>query len=857
MLVRLLLLTALIAPCRAADPLAWPPATRESRPWSYWWWMGSAVDPANLTRELQRFRDAGWGGVHIIPIYGAKGYEDRYIEYLSPKWMDVLRHTVSEANRLDLGVDMTTGTGWCFGGPNVSGTDACTVVVPKLGPQIQTAQCRQGVKRAAPGGEGPMLDPYSGEAIRNYLAHFTKAFDSYTGPKPRSMYHDSFEYQANWSAGLPAEFERRRGYRIQDELPALLGNQADDRAARVKSDYRETLSDLMVEGFLAGWVEWSHGHGFLTRNEAHGSPGNLLDLYAGADIPETEMFNRDRGTLVAKFASSAAHVAGRRLVASETGTWLKEHFTERLADLKDLVDQLFVAGVNHVFYHGSCYSPGEAPWPGWLFYASTEMNSRNSFWHDVPVLNAYIARVQSVLQSGRPGNDVLLYWPIYDLWHNPKGLNINMTVHSRGWFEDQPVAKAAHRLWDLGFTFDFVSDRQLLAAKAESGGVRVPGGMYRIIVVPKCERMPVETFEKLASLARAGAKVIFEDTLPSDVPGLAKLEERRARLGAARKSIRAVVGDIEAMLEKAGVARETMADRRGLEFIRRADEGGRFYFIDNRGSEPIDGWVPLAGRPAAAVLMDAMTGRTGIGALRGSEVFLQLQPGESIIVRVLRRKVQGKPWKYMRPSGESVEIRGTWEVKFVSGGPVLPEPYRTEQLLSWTSRGGELERFAGTALYRVTFDAPAGGPWLLDLGDVRESARVRLNGKELGAAILPPYRVPIDALRPKGNVLEVEVTNLSANRIRDLDRRKVVWRTFRDINFVNIDYKPFDASGWPLRESGLLGPVRLLRWSTLQRATAALLPPRRLKSPLHVKTCSTFPTPRASLLLLAGLRASP
>jgi hypothetical protein len=70
--------------------------------------MGSAIDPANLTRELERYHAAGWGGVHMIPIYGAKGYESRYTEYLSRRWMEMLRHTMAEANRLDLGVDMTS-----------------------------------------------------------------------------------------------------------------------------------------------------------------------------------------------------------------------------------------------------------------------------------------------------------------------------------------------------------------------------------------------------------------------------------------------------------------------------------------------------------------------------------------------------------------------------------------------------------------------------------------------------------------------------------------------------------------------------------------------------------------------------
>src|SRR5262249_10155801 len=112
------------------DENAWPALSRETRPWAYWWWMGSAVDKTNLTRELQRYHDAGLGGIHIIPIYGVKGWEDRYIDYLSPDWMEMLRYTVTEAERLGLGVDMTTGTGWCFG-PSASDQDANASVVLK------------------------------------------------------------------------------------------------------------------------------------------------------------------------------------------------------------------------------------------------------------------------------------------------------------------------------------------------------------------------------------------------------------------------------------------------------------------------------------------------------------------------------------------------------------------------------------------------------------------------------------------------------------------------------------------------------------------------------------------------------
>ena len=98
-------------------PGAWPAPQRDQKPWTRWWWPASAVDKASLTRQLEQIAAANLGGVEITPIYGAKGYEDRYIDFLSPKWMEMLEHVGREAKRLGLGVDMATGTGWPFGGP--------------------------------------------------------------------------------------------------------------------------------------------------------------------------------------------------------------------------------------------------------------------------------------------------------------------------------------------------------------------------------------------------------------------------------------------------------------------------------------------------------------------------------------------------------------------------------------------------------------------------------------------------------------------------------------------------------------------------------------------------------------------
>src|SRR6185436_18855831 len=216
--------------------------------------------------------------------------------------------------------------------------------------------------------------------------------------------------QADWTPRFFEEFEKRRGYDLRRHLPKLVGKNTDDDSARVLADYRETISDLLLDTFTTEWSSWARRQGHLVRNQAHGSPASLLDLYAASDIPETEGAEIQRF----KWSTSAGDVAGRRLVSAEAATWLGEHFRVRLADVRTALDRFFVAGVNHIVYHGTAYSPAGDAWPGWQFYASVEFNPQNAWWDDFATLNAYVARVQSFMQSGRADSDVLLYYPFYE-----------------------------------------------------------------------------------------------------------------------------------------------------------------------------------------------------------------------------------------------------------------------------------------------------------------------------------------------------------------------------------------------------------------------------------------------------------
>jgi hypothetical protein len=264
-----------------------------------------------------------------------------------------------------------------------------------------------------------------------------------------------------------------------------------------------------------------------------------------------------------------------------------------------------------------------------------------------------------------------------------------------------------------------------------------------------------------------------------------------------------------------------MADD-GVLCIRRQRHGGHDYFIVNTGAAPVEKWFTLSRGGFSAVLLDPLRpDRMGVAATRnqgdGFCVYLQMDPGQSYILRTYDGAPPAGPrWSYLRPVQDRARVlTGDWSVHFVDGGPVFPKDYHTFHLGSWTGEDDlEAKRFAGTAVYGLKFvvqPEAAGAPgWRLDLGRVAESARVRLNGDDIATLWCAPFSVELGRyLRPGENLLEVEVTNVAANRIRDLDIRHVSWKSFYEINFVGRDYRPFDASTWSVRDSGLIGPVVL------------------------------------------------
>lgn len=812
--------------------------------------MGSAVDKENLGWNLDQYAKAGIGAVEITPLYGVQGNDKNDIPYLSPRWMEMLRFVEKKDTELGIETDMATGTGWPFGGPWVPLSEAACKAVfvdtlvdvkkklmdinftlpekernfakqkvikayPVAGATkkkrviaLYESRTRQMVKRAAPGGEGYVIDHFDSTAVAHYLAHIDSAFTASGTPFPHTFFNDSYEvYGANWTPNLLTEFENMHGYKLQDKFPEFL-----DGDAIVVSDYRETLGEMLLHNFTKQWTAWAHKHGAITRNQAHGSPANLIDCYAAVDIPEIEGFGltdfgikglrKDPGKTrpnfsdlsMLKYAPSAAHITGKKYTSSETFTWLTEHFRTSLSQMKPDMDLMFCAGVNHMFFHGTAYSPKNDPWPGWKFYASIDMSPTNSIWRDAPELMKYITHCQTYLQWGQPDNDFLVYLPVRDMWRtNTKKWLMMFDIHSMA----KKAPEFIQCILDIdkaGFDCDYISDQYLRSCTYKNGMIETAAGTrYKALVIPGNNIMPSDVIQHISQLKAQGAKIIKGD-------------------------------NTEAMAKAANP--EMMRKLYGLKLIRRSNKYGHHYFIANLTDHDIKAQVPIATGENAALWYNPMNESYHAAVINDrGELAINLKSGESRIL--LSAQKESAPWlqdKKLRMAktepqtidkGESIDLTAnTWKLSFTEEAPKVEETFSLQGLKTWESLSDKAQVTMGTGVYETTFKLSkeqAKKQWSIDLGDVRESARVYINGHYIGCAWAVPYILHCkDALSKGKNTIRIEVTNLPANRIAALDCEGVKWRKMKEINVVDINYKKTTYDKWEPVPSGLNSTVKLV-----------------------------------------------
>ena len=552
----------------------------EARIMMRWWWFGPAVTHAGLERELRQMKSGGIGGVEIQPVYPlalddeAAGIVTH--PFLSDAFLDDVRFAARTARELGLRIDLTLGSGWPFGGPQVKIADAAgklrveRVVVPAGAGRVAVPDIRAGerliaaflsprapadrtdglrevrdivdgvlslddrsperrevlffissrtgmmVKRPSVGAEGFVLDHYDRAAVGRYLdavgGPLLKAFGQ---DPPYAIFCDSLEvYESDWTGNFLDEFKARRGYDLRPHLPALVIESPE--TAGLRRDWGRTLTDLARERFLDPVQAWASAHGTRFRVQGYGVPPAIVSSSAGVDLPEGEG-SQWKTVRASRWAASIGHLYDRPVISSETWTWLHSPvFRATPLDVKAEADLHFLQGINQLIGHGWPYTAEGVAYPGWRFYAAGVLNDKNPWWIVMPDLARYLQRLSFLLRQGHPVNDVAVYLPTDDTWaHFVPGKVGSMieALNARVGPDLVPAVIAA------GFNLDFVDDDVLAKARFEAEAITIGQNRYRAIILPGIERMPAATLDLLERAARAGVYVLATRRVPALAPG--------------------------------------------------------------------------------------------------------------------------------------------------------------------------------------------------------------------------------------------------------------------------------------------------------------------------------------------------
>jgi hypothetical protein len=299
-----------------------------------------------------------------------------------------------------------------------------------------------------------------------------------------------------------------------------------------------------------------------------------------------------------------------------------------------------------------------------------------------------------------------------------------------------------------------------VATIADGGFKNLSGQVYKAIVVPASTVITRIGLERFQAFVKAGGKVIFVGKTPTMV--VDKTFRDAAKDAAPDLSFATLIepsGDITprvlAALPKPDVKLDAGFPR--LTYTHRSWSDADMYFFFNESDKAESRTATIAGRGQAQV-WDLGTGEihamAAATAENGSVRFpLVLGPYEAklVVVGPLPSGVAAPEPSFA--SGDTLaELGGDWTLNL--NGKQLTTP-----LKSWQDLGAP--SVAGPATYRKQFTAaaaPAGKRVFLEIADVREYAKVSLNGKELEAHAWQPYRWDItSALKAGSNDLEIDV----------------------------------------------------------------------------------------------------
>jgi hypothetical protein len=714
-------------------------------------------------------------------------------------------------------------------------------------------------------GLGLEADKLDTAALNRHLEQFTeKLFRrvGFTKANPNGglqrLHIDSWEMGSqNWTLHFREEFTRRRGYDPQPFYPVYAGVMVGNRetSERFLWDLRQTVQELVLEYHAEHVKRYAKRYGMGLSIEPYDmTPISDIELAAVADVPMCEFWSLDMGyntSFSTGEGASVAHIQGLSLVSAEayTADWGRDAWKQHPASVKNEGEWAWASGINRFMYHTFAHQalPDNLR-PGMTMGGYGVHWDRNqTWWYLSRAYHDYVARSQFMMQQGRTVADIL-YLVLEGAPHIFRAPESAL----EGEHPMMPDRK--------GYNFDACPPSLLYKATVKDGCVVFPSGAsYRVLALPYFETMTPALLKKIAELVHNGATVVglppkqspslsgypacdgdvktlaqelwgdgaIPQTLETRTVGKGKIiwgEELKTRADRLYPHY-----DITAQVLSASVSPDFTSSGQ-IRYAHRTLPGADIYFVSNRTKQPVDAvckfriagkqpelWHPVTGQITALPEYAEADGLTSI------PLKFDVYEGYFIVFRKQARKPSDAT---NFPEIKTLKtLDAPWTVSFDPqwGGP---ESTVFESLIDWTSHPDDgIKYYSGTAFYRQTFDMPGyekGNTLYLNLGKVKNIARVRLNGKDLGTVWTAPWQVDIsEAVKQQGNELEIEVVNLWPNRLigDDLlpddgvkDERWPDWllegkpRTSNRYTFASFRHYTKDS---PLLESGLLGPVSI------------------------------------------------
>jgi len=671
------------------------------------------------------------------------------------------------------------------------------------------------------------FDAFIGEVLRRIPEEDRRSF--------KVVVEDSYEVGGqNWTDGMITAFSRRYGYDPTPYIPVMMGHVvgSEDRSDRFLWDLRRFIADKVAYDYVGGLREASHRHGLTTwlENYGHwGFPGEFLQYGGQSDEIGGEFWSEgDLGDIENRAASSSAHIYGKNKVSAESFTAGGGTYARYPALLKPRGDRFFTEGINNTLLHVFISQPDDRM-PGINTWFGTEFNRHNTWFDQLDVFTTYLKRCNFMLRQGRYVADVAYF--------------IGEDAPKMTGVRDPELPK--------GYSYDYINAEVIeKRLSIRDGRWMLPDGLsYKVLVLPKLKTMRPELLRRLDELVRQGGVLL--GPAPERSPSLEDYGKADAEV---RKLAGLMWGDLDGatvgtagkqeggnvrMVGKGkvvyGVGLREVLDMEKLSpdcaitgsdsvlFLHRTGGAEDIYFISNqtdhkvivdaafrvKGKAP-EFWDPLLGkvRELPAFKQEGEVTRVPLELERYGSYFVVFKPGAA-------KGADGGVVKGNFPDAKIVaEVKGPWTVRFDTAfrGPAASVMF--DELVDWAmSKDTAVKYFSGKAVYKNTFRltgnvggrlTKTGESLYLDLGMVRDMAKVRVNGVYVGGAWTPPYVVDISAAVKKGvNVVEVEVVNTWVNRlIGDSRLPEGERKTWMNVN----PFKP-DSE---LESSGLLGPVRVI-----------------------------------------------